>query len=269
MLESRDEITQISLDLVVLHTCGNLAVGVTRWISGVYAAYTRHVHPNLIICKTCDEDGSCYRDRVTFLPGLFDFLSETDHDERTTLELLSRHHIHVELLMAIHYRIAKLLDIDPSHAEHQGRRLHAAVSVALVALDACAESDISVSGAVDNCLGENRFTSFLAFDDNSFHIVALLYHIGAEDVEQYFNSHILKHFQCYILYFLRIDDGKADMILAWLVLGCLTSGAKPVDKHLRQTFHYLVPFSSEITEDRKPECQVSAYIAAAFYKHDF
>ena len=177
MFKSRYEVTQISFYFIILRTRSDFTIGVAFRFRGVHSADSGHIDPDLIIRKSGNEDGPRYRNRITLFAGFIDLVSETDDDERPFLELLRRHHVHIILLMVVHDGITEFRNIDTSHAEHECRRLHSAVLVALVTFHACTVSHVCVTGTVNDGFRKNRFTAFLALDYHALHLIALLDYI--------------------------------------------------------------------------------------------
>ena len=103
------------------------------------------------------------------------------------------------------------------------RGLHAAVGIALAALDARTAGHVAVARTVDDRLGEDRLASRLALDDDAFDGIAVFNDVGAEYVQQHFDADLLQHLQRHGLRLFGVDDRQAHMELA----GTVFAGGAP------------------------------------------
>ena len=237
-------------------------------IGRVYAVHTRHVDPYFVLGHARDKDRAGHREVDPRLARLGDLVAKPHGDELLVAERLRRHDVHVVDVRVLCDRVAQALCGDTAHREHQRRGLHAALGIALAALDAGTEGHIGVARAVDHSAGEDRLAPGLAFDDHPLYFVVLADDVGAENIHQYLDAGLLHQLLCEGLALLRVDDRQAYVELAGSVSARGAPLLQPVDKALREPLDDLVAFLPQESQDREPDREVPAQVAAAFDQHD-
>ena len=233
----------------------------------VNAAYASHVHPDLILCKSCDKDSTCYRKVESVLASLDELVTETHCDEVTLDELLLRHSVHIIDLRLIYDSIAELLNLDASHVEHKSRRLHTTVLITLVANDTCTVSNVSVTCTVDNCLCKNCLTACLRLDDNTLHNSVLNDCVSNESIKKNINAALFHNLECKVLHLLAINHCEAGVEMTWLVAACSASFSESVNEFLRIALDDVVTLRTKECKNRKTDCKVTTEEASALDEH--
>ena len=247
--------------------CCLLTVCVAFWQCRVNTAYTSHVHPNLILSKSCDKDSTCYRKIESLLARLDELVTETYCDKVALLELLLRHSVHIINLRLVNDSVAKLLNLYASHVEHKSWRLHTSVFVALVANNTCAVSNISITCTVDNCLCENSLAACLRLDDHTLYNSILNDCVYNESIKKNINATLFHNLECKVLYLLAINHCKASVKMTWLVTTCSSSFCESVNEFLRIALDDVITLRTKECKNRKTNCKVTTEEASVLDKH--
>lgn len=130
------------------------------------------------------------------------------------------------------------------------------------------EGHVGVARTVDHGAGEDRLAPLaLLFDDHPLYFVALPDDVGAENIHQYLDAGLLHQLLCEGLALLRVDDRQAYVEFAGSVSARGAPLLQPVDKPLREPLDDLVALLPQESQDREPDREVPAQVAAAFDQH--
>ena len=244
-----------------------LAICIAFRQSGVYAAYTSHVHPYFVLGKTSDKDSTRYRKIQSVFACLDELVTKTYSNEMAINELFFRHSVHIIDLRMIYDGVAQLLNLYTSHVEHERWRLHASVLVTLVANDTCTVCNIRITCTVNDCLRKNSLTAGLGLYDHSLHDTILDDCVNDEGIKKNVYSTLFHNLECKVLHFLAVDHSEAGMEVTRLVSACSTSFCKSVNEFLRIALDDVISFWTKECKDRKTDCKVTSKVASAFNKH--
>ena len=165
------------------------------------------------------------------------------------------------------YGAAQRIDIDALHREHQRRRLHTSVRIALAALDTGTESHVAVARAVYDRMREYCLAPRLRLDYHAAYVAAALDDIDGHGIHQHLDSGTLHSGQRLALGLLGIDDRQADMQLAGYVFARSPLVPKTADETFGRTLDYRVALAAEKAQHRQTYREIAAQKSAVLDKH--